>query len=141
MKIYHELMIFVYYLCIIFLTMILFSYVFNIITLRLFGKEQNKTKLYYFEIFVIWLILACITFYCKINVNNWGKKNITEFIKSNGEIKEYEELYREINNLEKFDIIVILGLVIIFVGSQHHTYKEKLSLLNEDIGIIAETFE
>ena len=139
MKIHHELMIFVYYLCIIFLTMILFSFVFNIVTRRLFGDNPNKTKLYYLEIFIIWAILTSIIFYYKININEYSKKKITKYVNSNGENGNYDDLYNEINNLEKFDIIVILGFVIIFIGSHHHTFKEKISLLNEDIGIIAET--
>lgn len=139
MKIYYELIIFVYYLCVIFLTVILFSFAFNTVTKRLFGNNPDKTKLYYFEIFLIWVLVTGLIFNLKINFNKYNKKKITEYIKSNNENRIYDDIYDEINNLEKFDIVLILGLVIIFVSSHHHTYKEKLRLLNEDIGLVAET--
>jgi len=119
--------------------MILFSFVFNTITKRLFGTDPTKTKLYYFEMFLIWALMACLMFYHKANINEYNKKKITEHMKSNGENDTYENVHNEINNIEKFDIVVILGFIIIFIGSQHHSFNEKLSLLNEDIGIVAET--
>jgi len=139
MQLHHELMIFGYFLCLTFLTMILFSFVFNTITKRLFGTDPTKTKLYYFEMFLIWALMACLMFYHKANINEYNKKKITEHMKSNGENDTYENVHNEINNIEKFDIVVILGFIIIFIGSQHHSFNEKLSLLNEDIGIVAET--
>lgn len=143
MEIYLELLIFIYYLCVIFLTMILFSFIFNVISNRLFGKNPNKTKLYYFEIFCIWLVLACIIFFYKKNINDYNKKKFTEYIKTKNNYDEnysIDNLHNEIDNLEKFDIIVILGFVIMFIGSQHHTFNEKLSLFNEDINMVAEMF-
>jgi|688.fasta_scaffold252840_2 hypothetical protein len=140
MKIQHELMIFVYYLCVIFLTMILFSFVFGVITKRLFGSNPDKTKLYYFEIFLVWSILAFITFYSKIHINEYSKKKISTFVELRGENGTHEQIQNEIDYLEKFDVVVILGFIIIFIGSRGHTFTEKLSLLNEDIGIMAETF-
>lgn len=139
MQLHYELIIFGYFLCLIFLTMILFSFIFNIITKRLFGTNPYKTKLYYFEMFLIWITMTSLMFYYKSNFNKHNKKKITEYIKFNQENSMYEDIYEEINNIEKFDIIVILGFIIIFVGSRHHSFNEKLSLLNEDIGIIAET--
>lgn len=139
MKIYHELIIFCYYLCLIFLTIILFSFIFNIITKRLFGNNPNKTKLYYLEIFLLWIIMAYLIFYSKMYFNEYNKSKITNFIKYNSENESYDDVHNQINNLEKFDIVVILGLVIIFICSQQHTFNEKLLLLNEDISILAET--
>ncbi len=139
MQIHHEFMIFGYYLCIIFLSMILFSFVFSTITKRLFGTNPNKTKLYYFEMFLIWAIMACLMFYHKSIINEYNKKKISYYMKSDGENGTYDDIHDEINNIEKFDIVVILGFIIIFSFSQHHTFNEKLKLLNEDIGIVAET--
>ena len=139
MKTKHQLLIFVYFLCVIVITMVLFSFVFNIITTRLFGNYPKKTKIYYMEIFGIWAILVYIMFNLRTNVNSISKKNLTHYVKTNGETGEYSDIYSQINELEKFDVLIIIGFIIIFIGSQQHTYKEKLSLLNEDIGIISET--
>lgn len=141
MKIEHEILIFVYFLCIIIITMILFSFVFNIITKRLFGNYPTKTKIYYLEIFSIWLILAFVMFNIRTNINRYSKKEITNYVKSNGENQEYPDLYKEIDEMEKFDLVIIVGFFIIFIGSQQHSYNEKLSLLNEDIGVFSEAFE
>jgi hypothetical protein len=139
MQVHHELMIFGYYLCLIFLSMIFFSFVFNTVTKRLFGVNPNKTKLYYFEMFLIWAILAALMFYHKYNINEYNKKKISDYVKFDGENSSYDDIQNEINNIEKFDIVVILGFIIIFSFSQHHSFNEKLKLLNEDIGIMAET--
>lgn len=124
--------------------MILFSFVFNIITKRLFGTSPNKTKLYYLEMFGVWLILAYVMFNIRTNINNYSKKEITKYVKSNGDPNDYDYdydyLYNQIDELGKFSLVLIIGLFIIFVGSQQHTFKEKLKLLNEDIAIIGETF-
>lgn len=140
MKIHNKLFVFVCFFCIIVITMILFSFVFNIITKRLFGTNPIKTKLYYLEMFGIWLILTYIMFNVRTNINEYSKKEITKYVKSNGETDDYDYLYDEIDELGKFALVLIIGFFIIFVGSQHHTYKEKLKLLNEDISIIAESF-
>lgn len=141
MKIEHQFLIFVYYLCIIVITMALFSFVFNTITTRLFGDYPNKTKIYYMEIFGIWIILVYAMFNIRTNVNLVSKKKLTNYMSSNGENGEYSDIYSQIDEMEKFDMLIIIGFIIIFFGSQHHTYKEKLSLLNEDIGIIGEAVE
>ncbi len=141
MKILHEFTINVYFLCVIIITMILFSFVFNTITVRLFGNYPNKTKIYYLEIFGIWLILAYSIFNIKSNVNRYSKKEITRYVKANGETEKYDTLYNQIDEMEKFDMIIIIGFLAIFVGSQQHSYKEKLFLLNEDIVISLEMFE
>lgn len=140
MKIEHQIIIFVYFLCVIVITMVLFSFVFNTIATRLFGNYPQKTKIYYMEIFSIWLILVYIMFNFKINFNQFSKKNLTNYVSSNGEIGEYSDIYSQIDEMQKFDIVIIVGFIIIFFGSSHHTYKEKLSLLNEDFGIISDTF-
>ena len=140
MKLYNELLVFVYFFCIIVISMILFSFIFNIITKRLFVQNPVKSKLYYLEIFGIWLILVYVMFNIITNVNKYSKKEITKYVKSNGEINDYDYLYNEIDELGKFSMVLIIGFFIIFIGSQQHTFKEKLKLLNEDIGLIAETF-
>lgn len=140
MKLYNELLVFVYFFCIIVISMILFSFIFNIITKRLFVQNPVKSKLYYLEIFGIWLILVYVMFNIRTNVNKYSKKEITKYVKSNGEINDYDYLYNEIDELGKFSMVLIIGFFIIFIGSQQHTFKEKLKLLNEDIGLIAETF-
>jgi hypothetical protein len=121
--------------------MVLFSLAFNTITERLFGNYPTKTKMYYLEIFGIWLILVCVAFNIKININRYGKDKITHYIKENGEIEKNDVLYKQIDEIEKMDLIIIIGFFAIFIGSQQHSYKEKLSLLNEDIGIVTEIFE
>ena len=141
MKTEHQILIFVYYLCIIVITMVLFSFVFNTITTRLFGSYPKKTKIYYMEIFGIWLILVYLMFNLRTNINTISKKNLTHYVKNNGENGEYSDIYSQIDEMEKFDMLIIIGFIIIFISSQQHTYKEKLSLLNEDIGIIGEAIE
>lgn len=141
MKIEHQFLIFVYYLCIIVITMVLFSFVFNTITTRLFGDYPNKTKIYYMEIFGIWIIFVYVMFNVRTNVNLVSKKKLTNYMSSNGETGEYSDIYSQIDKMEKFDMLIIIGFIIIFFGSQQHTYKEKLSLLNEDIGVIGEAIE
>lgn len=120
--------------------MILFSFIFNIITKRLFGTSPVKTKFYYLEMFGVWLILTYVMLNIRKNINNYSKKEITNFVKSNGESDDYDYLYNEIDELGKFALVLIIGLFIIFIGSQQHTYKEKLKLLNGYIMIIAELF-
>lgn len=138
MKTEHQLLIFVYFLCIILITMVLFSFVFGTVTTRLFGDYPKKTKIYYAEFFGIWLILMYLMINVRTSVNAVSKKHLAYYMSLNGEIGEYSDIYSKIDELEKFDMLIIIGFIIIFFGSQQHTYKEKLSLLNEDIGIIRE---
>jgi hypothetical protein len=137
MKTEYQLLIFAYFLCVIVITILLFSFVFNTITTRLFGNYPQKTKIYYLEIFGIWLIFVYIMFNIRTNFNQFSKKNLTHYISSNGENGEYSDIYSQIDEMEKFDLVIIIGFIIIFFGSQQHTYTEKLSLLNEDIGLIS----
>lgn len=137
MKTEYQLLIFAYFLCVIVITVLLFSFVFNTITTRLFGNYPQKTKIYYLEIFGIWLIFVYIMFNIRTNFNQFSKKNLTHYISSNGENGEYSDIYSQIDEMEKFDLVIIIGFIIIFFGSQQHTYTEKLSLLNEDIGLIS----
>jgi len=88
----------------------------------------------------VWLILTYVMLNIRKNINNYSKKEITNFVKSNGESDDYDYLYNEIDELGKFALVLIIGLFIIFIGSQQHTYKEKLKLLNGYIMIIAELF-
>ncbi len=76
-------------------------------------------------------------FNIRTNFNQFSKKNLTHYISSNGENGEYSDIYSQIDEMEKFDLVIIIGFIIIFFGSQQHTYTEKLSLLNEDIGLIS----
>lgn len=141
MKTKHKIIIFVYFSCVIVITMLLFSFVFNTITKRLFGNYPTKTKIYYLEIFLIWLILAYCMYNLRTNVNHYSKNELTNYIEKDGEDESnHIDLYKEIDEFEKFDMIIIIGFFAIFIGSTQHTYKEKLSLLNEDIGIISEAF-
>jgi hypothetical protein len=137
MKTEYQLLIFAYFLCVIVITILLFSFVFNTIATRLFGNYPQKTKIYYLEIFGIWLIFVYIMFNIRTNFNQFSKKNLTHYISSNGENGEYSDIYSQIDEMEKFDMVIIIGFIIIFFGSQQHTYTEKLSLLNEDIAIIS----
>jgi hypothetical protein len=140
MKINHKIIIFFNYLCIIILTMILFSFIFNIITKRLFGNVELKTKYYYIEIFSILIILAIILLYLKINIIKYNNKKIIQYIKLNDINTEYKNLYTEINDLGKLYLIFIIGGLILFLGYKQHTFKEKVSLLNEDLTLFSETF-
>jgi hypothetical protein len=138
MKFENKILIFVYNLIVIVLTFILFSFVFNIIINRIIKDNNQNTRIFYLEIFVTWLILILITFYAKHNLSSYSKKKLTEIAKSNGEIDDYDTLYSKIDELEKFDVIIIVGFIVVFVGSYQHSWKEKLSLFNEDLGIMAE---
>lgn len=120
--------------------MTLFSFVLNTVITRIFGNYPEKTKMYYLEIFGIWLIMAFIILYLRTNFNIFSKKKLTKYISSNGEKGEYSDIYSQIDEIEKFDMLIIVGFIFIFLSSQQHTYQEKLSLLNEDIGIISEVF-
>jgi uncharacterized membrane protein len=140
MKFENKILIFTYNLIVIVLTFILFSFVFNIVINRIikYNNQNENTRIFYLEIFVAWLILILLTFYLKHNISSYSKKKLTEIAKSNGEIDDYDTLYSKIDELEKFDIIIIVGFIVVFVGSYQHSWKEKLSLFNEDLGIMAE---
>lgn len=141
MKSEHSFFIFVYFFAIIVITMLLFSFIFSIITKRLFGNYPKKTKIYYLELFSIWLILVYLLFNIRTRINKFSKKHLSDYVIKNGENGEYNEIYMQIDEMEKFNMIIIIGFFIIFISSQQHSYKEKLSLFNEDIEIIAEAFE
>lgn len=138
MKLENKLLIFTYNLTVIVLTFILFSFVFNIVVNRILKDNTPNTKIYYLEIFLAWLILILITFYIKYNLSTYSKKKLTEIAKLTGEPDDYDTLYSKIEELEKFDVIIIIGFIVVFIGSQQHSWKEKLSLFNEDLGIMAE---
>jgi hypothetical protein len=140
MEIKHKVIIFIYYLCIIILTMILFGFVFGVVTNRLLGSGSNssETKYYYLEVIGIWIVLLTGMIYIKYNLNQFSKKNITEYVESKELLKSYDEYYLEIDDLIKFDTVIIIGFIIIFFGSIHNTFKEKIKLLNEDLAIASE---
>ena len=134
----HQFYIFIYYFCIIILTMILFRFVFRVVTNRLLDSNSSKTKYYYLEIIGIWIILLIGMIYIKYNLNQFSKKNITKYVESKELLKSYDEYYLEIDDLVKFDTIIIIGFIIIFFSSLHNSFKEKLKLLNEDLAIVSE---
>ncbi len=139
MKLKNKILIFVYNFVVIILTFIMFSFVFNIITNRIIKNNysNDNTKIFYLEIFAVWLILISITFYAKYNLSLYSKKKLTEISILNGEIDDYDTLYFKINELEKFNIIIIVGFIVVFIGSHQHNWKDKLALFNEDLSIIA----
>lgn len=140
MKINNHLLIFVYFSCLIMLSIILFSLMFNNITKELLGNFPVKNKIYYWEIFLIWIILVYIIFNIKNYVNYYGKNNIKKYIMSNEKNIGLEYIDNEIDEIMKFDILIISGFIAIFLSSKYNNYNEKLTALNEDIGIISEVF-
>ena len=140
MKTEHKVLIFVYYFCIIIIMMLLFTFIFNNIIYRLFGDNSYKTNHYHIKIFGIWLILVLIMLYIKYNTNKYSKKKLTQYIKIHSDDnKEYDTLYKEIDEIGKFDVIIIIGFIIIFLNSYQHNFKENLKLFNEDLSILSET--
>ena len=89
---------------------------------------------------MVWILLIVLSLFIKYNLNLYSKPIITILVEKNGENKNYNELYNEINLLQKFDFIIILGFFIIFFNSRAHTNNEKLSLLREDFGLFYEVF-
>ena len=141
MKILNKFIIFIYYFCVIILTVILLSYIFGIVVGRIFFESNHKTKYYYLELITVWGILLIVSIYIKFNFNTYGKKNITVYMEKNDtNYIDYNDLSDQINELEKFDIIIIIGFLIVFFNSFHHSQTKKLSLLNEDIGFLFDLF-
>ena len=140
MKIINQIFIFIYYVCVIVLTITLLSGIFNIVIGRLLTKSDSKTKYYYIELISVWVILIAVSSYIKYNISSYSKKTITTLVKKNGEEKNYNDLYVDFEQLEKFDVIIIVGFLVVFLNSGLHTMTEKMSLLNEDIGLFSDIF-
>lgn len=141
MKLLNEFIIFVYYACIVVLTIILLSYIFGIVIGRVLLSSNDKTKYYYLELIVVWGILIIISIYFKYNFNTYSKKTIIVYMeKHDSDHKDSPDLSEQIDKLVKFDIIIIVGFFIVFLNSFQHTHKEKLTFLNEDIGFFTDLF-
>lgn len=149
MKIINKIFIFIYYVCVILITLVLMSFVFDIVIRRLAlpnmynstNTDSNTKSIYfYMELVGIWVGLICLTIWIKYNINQWSKKKITALVEKNGETLKYDDLYSEVDHLVKIDIVVIVGFLIVVFNSNSYTIKEKITLLNEDIGLFVETF-
>ena len=141
MKLLNELVVFVYYLCIIILTIILISLIFGIIVKRILLESNHKTKYYYLELIVVWGILIIISIYVKYNFSQYSKNTIKIYVeKHDSDYKDLLDLSEQIDKLSKFDIVIIVGFLIVYFNSYQHTQKEKLNLLNEDIELFIDFF-
>lgn len=140
MKLINQFMVFIYYSCIILLTILFLSYIFGIVIGRILF-ESNKTRYYYLELIVVWSILIIFSFYFKYNFNSYSKKTIVTYVeKHDNDYKDYGDLSDQIEKLSKFDIVFIVGFLIVYFNSYQHTQKEKIKLLNEDIGFFTDLF-
>ena len=140
MRTINKILIFIYYTCIIILTVILLSFIFKIVIGRLLTNSNipSRTTYYYLELITVWGILITISLYIKYNISQYSKSTITTLVEKNGENKSYFDLYTDVEELASFDIIIIVGFLIVFLNSYQHTYTEKMSLLNEDIGLFSD---
>lgn len=141
MKLLNEYIVFIYYTCIVIITIIFLSYLFGIVIGRILLGSNHKTRYYYLELITVWGILITVSLYLKHNFKIYSKNTITTYVeKHDNDYIDYADLSNQIDKLEKFDIIIIVGFLIVFFNSFHHTYKEKLGLLNEDIGFFTDLF-
>lgn len=144
MKIENKFVITIYFISFIIISMILFSYIFDAVTTRLLGNQPTNTNIYYLELFFIWFILAIIMFRVKNNISQRNKTKIVSYVKSNGEDKEEEILYQEVDEMETFILLMVLGIFVIFIrpmqnNKRKNNIKDNLSMLNEDFKIISRT--
>jgi hypothetical protein len=141
MRLLNEFIVFVYYSCIIILTIILLSYIFGIVIGRILSESNHKTKYYYLELIGVWVILIFISIYIKHYFNEYGKKTIKIYVeKHDSDYKDWSDKSDQIEQLGKFDIVIIVGFIIVYFYSYQHTQEEKLGLLNEDIGFFTDLF-
>ena len=141
MKLLNEFIIFVYYACIIILTIVLLSYIFGIVIGRVLLDSNHKTRFYYLELIIVWGILIILSIYFKYNFNAYSKKTIKIYVEKNDtDYKDYADLSDQLDKLSKFDIVIIVGFLIVYFNSIQHTQEKKLNLLNEDIGIFTDLF-
>lgn len=143
MKFHNKIIIFIYYFSIIILTIILLSFVFGIVTKRLFleSNAHTNTKYYYLELVIVWLILIMLSAHIKYNFSQYSRKTINIYMEKNDhDYLNNDDLTNQINALVKFDLTIIVGFLIVFINSHQHTHKEKLNLLNEDIGLFSDLF-
>lgn len=146
MKTINKIFIFIYYLSVILITLVLMSFVFDIVIRRLVvantdTNTNTKSKYFYVELVFVWICLFGLSMLEKYYINQWSKKTITTLVEKNEDkIFKYEDLYLEVEHLVKIDIVIIVGFLIVIFNSNSHTVKEKMTLLNEDFGLFADTF-
>lgn len=141
MKLINEFIVFVYYFCVILFTITFLSYIFGIVVGRILLESNINTRYYYLELISVWGILIIFSFYFKINFNKYSKKTITTYVeKHDNDYKDYDDLSDQIEKFSKFDIVIIVGFLIVYFNSYQHTQNEKLKLLNEDIGFFSDLF-
>lgn len=141
MKLINEFIVFVYYFCVILFTITFLSYIFGIVVGRILLESNINTRYYYLELISVWGILIIFSFYFKFNFNKYSKKTITTYVeKHDNDYKDYDDLSDQIEKFSKFDIVIIVGFLIVYFNSYQHTQNEKLKLLNEDIGFFSDLF-
>lgn len=141
MKLLNEFIIFIYYLSIILLTIILLSFIFGIVMSRVLTESNHKTKFYYLELISVWIILITLSVYIKYNFRIYSKKTITIYVEKNdNDYNNFNDLVEQIDEFAKFDIIIIVGFIIVFLNSYQHSQNEKIKLLNEDLGFFIDLF-
>ena len=141
MKLINEFIVFVYYFCVILFTITFLSYIFGIVVGRILLESNINTRYYYLELITVWGILIIFSFYFKFNFNKYSKKTITTYVeKHDNDYKDYDDLSEQIEKFSKFDIVIIVGFLIVYFNSYQHTQNEKLKLLNEDIGFFSDLF-
>ena len=141
MKLINEFIVFVYYFCVILFTITFLSYIFGIVVGRILLESNINTRYYYLELITVWGILIIFSFYFKFNFNKYSKKTITTYVeKHDNDYKNYDDLSDQIEKFSKFDIVIIVGFLIVYFNSYQHTQTEKLKLLNEDIGFFSDLF-
>ena len=141
MKLINEFVIFVYYTCIILITVTFLSWIFSVVIGRILLESNHKTRFYYCELIMVWMILLFFSFYFKYNLNNYSKNTIKTYVeKYDDDYKDYNDLSDQIEKFIKFDIVIIVGFLIVYFNSYQHTQSEKIKLLNEDISFFTDIF-
>jgi hypothetical protein len=141
MKLTNKFIVFVYYTCVILITVTFLSWIFGIIIGRILLEPNHKTRYYYIELIMVWGILLIFSFYIKYNFNNYTKKTILTYVeKHDNDYKDYNDLSDQIEKFTKFDIVIIIGFLLVYFNSYQHTQTEKFKLLNEDIGFFTDMF-
>lgn len=141
MELINKFVVFIYYSCIILFTITFLSYIFGIVIGRILLETNNRTRYYYLELIAVWGILLIFSFYFKYNFNKYSKKTITIYVeKHDKDYRDYDDLSEQIEKFSKFDIIIIVGFLIVYFNSNQHAQNEKLKLLNEDIGFFTDLF-
>ncbi len=145
MKTINKIFIFVYYICVIIITLALISFASDIVIRRLViantdTETNTKSKYFYTELVFVWIGLIFASIWARHHINTWSKNTITTLVEKNGETSPRNELYAEVDHLVRINIIIIVGFLIVLFGSSTHSFREKMMLMNEDFGLFAETF-